>query len=183
MRVAVGSGNPVKREAVELAIESDEDTFGDGAVVDPLPVESGVSEQPTGHAETRIGAVNRAKRALGAGEYDLGVGIEGGVATFPDGSGDARRPGPFLIMWAAATDGDRVETAAGPSIPLPARIGDRIEAGEELGPVLDDVLGTDGIAKRQGAAGVFTGGRIDRAGALADAVAGAIGPFVCSLYE
>ncbi|MDR5673173.1 DUF84 family protein, partial [Halalkaliarchaeum sp. AArc-GB] len=63
------------------------------------------------------------------------------------------------------------------------RIADRIDAGEELGPVMDDVLGTSEIAKKQGAAGVFTGGRVDRAEALSQAVAGALGPFVCSLYE
>lgn len=191
MRVAVGSTNPVKRRAVQLAIESDADDFGEGAVVESVDVDSGVDEQPTGHAETRTGAEVRAERAYATTEYDLGVGIEGGVARFTggavdtewDGDGQNDREGRFLIMWAAATDGYRVGTGTGPSIALPARIADRIAAGEELGPVMDDVLGTSKIAKKQGAAGVFTGGRVDRAEALSQAVAGALGPFVCSLYE
>ncbi|AUX08465.1 inosine/xanthosine triphosphatase [Halalkaliarchaeum desulfuricum] len=188
MRVAVGSTNPVKRRAVQLAIESDADDFGDGADVEPVEVDSGVDEQPTGHAETCTGAEVRAERAYATGKYDLGVGIEGGVATFSGRDHVSRerivgRDGRFLVMWAAVTDGDRVGVAAGPSIALPARIVDRIDAGEELGPVMDDVLGTSEIAKKQGAAGVFTGGRIDRAEALSQAVAGALGPFVCSLYE
>jgi non-canonical (house-cleaning) NTP pyrophosphatase len=47
---------------------------------------------------------------------------------------------------------------------------------------MDDVLGTEGIAEREGAAGVLTDGRIDREAALATAVAGALGPFVTDFY-
>ncbi|MDR5674727.1 DUF84 family protein, partial [Halalkaliarchaeum sp. AArc-GB] len=93
MRVAVGSRNPVKRRAVQLAMKSDADGFGDGAVVERVDVDSGVDEQPTSHAETRTGAEVRAERAYAAGEYDLAVGIEGGVARFPDGSAGSKRDG------------------------------------------------------------------------------------------
>ena len=147
----------------------------------PVAVDSGVSEQPTGHDETIAGAVIRAERALDAGDYDLGVGIEGGVATFSAGDGTDETD-LYLVMWAAVTDGERVGRAAGPSLPLPARIGDRIDAGEELGPVMDDVLGTDDIARNEGAAGVFTGGRLTRTDALESAVTGAFAPFCCELY-
>lgn len=177
MRIGVGSTNPVKRAAVQQVITSDEDGFATGASVEAVSVPSGVSEQPTGHEETRHGAITRATRVLEASAYDLGVGIEGGVARFP-GSEDQ-----FLVMWASVTDGDRTSVASGPSLPLPAAIADRINSGEELGPVMDDVLGTNEIAKKQGAAGAFTSGRIDRTQALAHAVSGAIGPFVCSLYD
>ncbi|WP_435073014.1 DUF84 family protein [Halorubrum sp. HHNYT27] len=184
MRVGVGSGNPVKRRAVELAFESSRgDALVDGLPGDPttvsiesVPVRSGVSEQPTGHAETVAGAENRSEAVLGTDEYDIGVGIEGGVARF-DGT-----EGLFLIMWAAVSDGSRTGRGAGPSLELPADIAARIDAGEELGPVMDDVLDTTGIAKRGGAAGALTGGRVDRADALASAVAGALGPFVSELY-
>jgi len=173
MDIAVGSGNPVKRRAVER-------TCPDASVA-AVAVDSGVSEQPTGHDETIAGAVIRAERALDAGDYDLGVGIEGGVATFSAGDGTDETD-LYLVMWAAVTDGERVGRAAGPSLPLPARIGDRIDAGEELGPVMDDVLGTDDIARNEGAAGVFTGGRLTRTDALESAVTGAFAPFRCELY-
>ena len=192
LRVGVGSGNPVKRRAVELALGSaaDDDLPSDptGVAVESVPVDSGVSEQPTGHAETIAGAENRAAAVLdaeprgGAGApddgatYDLGVGVEGGVAGF-DGA-----DGRYLIMWAAVTDGDRVGRAAGPSLALPADVAARIDDGAELGPVMDDLLGTDGVAKRGGAAGALTNGRVDRAEALAAGVSGALGPFVSSLY-
>ncbi|WP_096393680.1 DUF84 family protein [Halorubrum trapanicum] len=192
LRVGVGSGNPVKRRAVELALGSaaDDDLPGDptGVAVESVPVDSGVSEQPTGHAETISGAENRAAAVLEAepkggadapgdgATYDIGVGIEGGVAAF-DGADDL-----FLIMWAAVTDGDRVGRAAGPSLALPADVAARIDDGEELGPVMDDLLDTDGVAKRGGAAGALTNGRVDRAEALAAGVSGALGPFVTGLY-
>ena len=174
MRVGVGSGNPVKVEATRRALTGETDEFGDGATVEACPVPSGVPEQPSGHEETRRGAANRAEAVLAEG-YDLGVGIEGGVA---DG-GNGRL---VLVMWAAVTDGDRWGRGAGPSLTLPDGIADRVRAGEELGPVMDDTLGEDDVARRQGAAGALTGGRIDRTDALRTAVAGALGPFVSPLY-
>ncbi|MDZ5812865.1 inosine/xanthosine triphosphatase [Halorubrum sp. AD140] len=183
MRVGVGSGNPVKRRAVERVLESSgtdlvDDSPGDTTTVavESVPVPSGVSEQPTGHAETVAGAENRAAAVLDAGAYDLGVGIEGGVARF-DGA-----DGLFLVMWAAVADGSEVGRGAGPSLELPADVAARIDEGAELGPVMDDVLDTTGVARRGGAAGALTGGRVDRADALATAVAGALGPFVSDLY-
>ncbi|WP_336034761.1 inosine/xanthosine triphosphatase [Halobacterium yunchengense] len=166
MRVAVGSGNPVKRDAVAAALPD--------ATVEPVPVESGVPEQPWGDDETVEGARNRAERALAAGAYDLGVGLEGGVAPGPTGL--------FLVMWAAATDGDRWEVGAGPRMRLPDRVADRLRDGAELGPVMDDLLDTSGVAENRGAAGVLTGGVTDRTEALRTAVAGALGPFLTDYY-
>ena len=168
-RVVVGSDNPVKRRAVLSA-------FPD-VTVELVSVQSGVAEQPRGHAETIAGAENRARNALAAdAEADYGVGVEGGVARF-DGA-----DGLFLVMWAAVTDGDRTGRGAGPSLCLPDGVTARVEGGAELGPVMDDVLGEDDVAKRGGAAGAFTGGRLPRADALADAVRGAFGPFVTDHY-
>jgi len=184
MRVGVGSGNPVKRRAVEQVLESSagrdlaDEVSGDPTTVavESVPVPSGVSEQPTGHAETVAGAENRARAVLDAGGHDLGVGIEGGVARF-DGADEL-----FLVMWAAVSDGSRTGRGAGPSIALPDDIAARIDDGEELGPVMDDVLDATGVARRGGAAGALTAGRVDRADALATAVAGALGPFVSESY-
>lgn len=169
MRVAVGSGNPVKRDAAANALPAD-------AVVEAIAVDSGVSEQPWGEDETLRGARNRARNARDSGDYDLGIGLEGGVV----------RPesvdGLFLTMWAATTDGTRIEFGGGPRLRLPDSVADRLVAGEELGPVMDDLLDTTGVKHDQGAAGVLTGGIIDRESALRHALAGAIGPFVTEYY-
>jgi inosine/xanthosine triphosphatase len=166
MNVAVGSGNPVKRRAVARALPE--------ATVEAVVVESGVPEQPVGHAQTVTGAERRAERALPG--YDLAVGIEGGVASFED------LEELWLVMWAAATDGERWGRGSGPSIRLPEGVAARIEAGAELGPVMDDLLGTDGIARKEGAAGALTGGIVDRESSLTHAVGGALGPFVTGFY-
>lgn len=169
MRVGVGSGNPVKRRATAAVLAD--------ATVEAVPVDSGVREQPVGHAETIRGAVNRAQAVLDAGDYDLGVGIEGGVADVPG------TDGLFLIMWAAVTDGDRLGRGGGPSLQLPGSIAARVRDGDELGPVMDDVLGTDDVAKKQGAAGAFTDGRLTRTDALEVAVTAALAPVQNPLYE
>ena len=181
MLVTVGSGNPVKRAATEAALHDPAatDRFVD-ATVRAEPVDSGVSEQPRGHAETRRGAVNRAVAACETGS-DLGVGIEGGVGSFdpvttPDGSTTVGG-GLSLLVWAAVTDGSETGVAAGPSFPLPPAVAQRVRDGAELGPVVDDLLDESGVARGRGTAGVVTGGRVDRADALRTAVAGALAPF------
>ncbi|GAA0511253.1 DUF84 family protein [Halorubrum aquaticum] len=161
----------MKRRAVERALGTNETES-----VESVAVPSGVSEQPTGHAETVAGAENRAAAVLEAGGYDLGVGLEGGVARFEGVDG------LFLVMWAAVDDGDRVGRGSGPSLRLPDGVADRVDAGGELGPIMDDVLDTTGVARRGGAAGALTNGGLDRTDALAAAVSGALGPFVSDLY-
>jgi inosine/xanthosine triphosphatase len=171
-RVAVGSTNPVKVQATERVLADQVD-----AAVTGVGVDSGVAEQPRGRGETVTGAENRAARALEAEPAAAyGVGIEGGVAPLDD------RPGRYLIMWAAVSDGERVERGGGPVLRLPDDIAGRVRGGEELGPVLDDVLDTAGISERAGAAGVLTGHAVDRESALAHAVAGAFGPFLTDVY-
>ncbi|MFP8952929.1 inosine/xanthosine triphosphatase [Natrialbaceae archaeon A-arb3/5] len=171
MKVAVGSTNPVKCDAVERTLKRYE------PAVAAVAVDSGVPEQPWSVAETVEGATNRARRAIDATDAAYGIGLEGGVARFEDVSG------LYLIMWAAVTDGERLETGSGPSLRLPEPVADRLEAGEELGPVMDDLLGTDGIAESEGAAGALTNGLTDRTRALGEAVACAFGPFRTAAYE
>lgn len=175
MRVGVGSANPVKVAATADALS---DLVG--VRVEAVPVESGVSEQPFGENETVAGALNRARAVLDEGDYDLGVGIEGGVAEM---SGDAVPDELFLIMWAVVTDGSTIGYGSGPRMALPDAIATRIRGGEELGPVMDDVLGTENVAKKNGAAGALTGNAVTRESALSQAVAGALGPFVTDLYR
>ncbi|WP_458207198.1 inosine/xanthosine triphosphatase [Haladaptatus sp. NG-SE-30] len=169
MRVGVGSRNPVKVAAVEAVLDGHID-----ARVEPVTVESGVAEQPFGERETVAGAENRARKA--ASDRDLGVGLEGGVSDVPG------TDGLYLIMWAAVTDGETVGRGSGPRLCLPESVARRIRDGEELGPVMDDVLGESDVAKKQGAAGALTDGIIDRQEALEHAVAGALAPFVTDFY-
>lgn len=169
--VAVGSTNPVKEAAVRnslSALEATTSTHG---------VDSGVGEQPRSVAATVAGAEIRAEGALAAAaaegiDADYGAGLEGGVARL-DGA-----PGLHLIMWAAMADGERIGRASGPSLRLPDPVADRLEAGEELGPVINDRLNRNDVAESEGAVGVLTGGLLTREEALAAAVSSAFAPFV-----
>lgn len=183
IRVAVGSTNPVKVAATERALRRGDAVSA--AAVESVRVDSGVPDQPRGIEQTVTGAETRARRALEGGgpdgdgdgrRYDLGVGIEGGVAEYPGVDG------LYLVMWAAVTDGDRLGRGGGPSLRLPERVAERVRAGEELGPVMDDVTGREGVKREGGAAGVLTEGHTDRERALAEAVAGALGPVVTGRY-
>ncbi|ELY89322.1 DUF84 family protein [Natrialba taiwanensis] len=178
MNVVVGSTNPVKIGAVERTLERFEPT------VTAVAVDSGVSEQPWSVEETITGARNRARRAYrvladkpDSEPPDYGVGLEGGVARF-DGTDSLS-----LIMWAAVTDGTHTDVGSGPSLRLPDDVTSRLEAGDELGPVMDDLLETTGVAETEGAAGVLTDGLTDRTQALAEGVACAFGPFLTGYYD
>jgi len=171
MKLAVGSTNPVKIDAVERTLESYEPT------VIAVDVDSGVCEQPWSIEETVTGAETRARRALAATDADYGVGLEGGVARLEG------VPGLSLIMWGAVTDGTRTERGSGPTLRLPDGVAEQVEAGAELGPVMDDLLGTDGLAESEGAAGALTAGLTDRTQALGEAVACSIGPFLTAYYD
>ena len=172
MHVAVGSTNTVKRAAVEHTFERFDPT------VETVGVDSGVSEQPRSITETITGAENRATRALSRSESaSYGVGLEGGVAHV-DGV-----PGLSLVMWAAVTDGERIGRGGGPSLQLPTDVATRLEAGEELGPVMDDVCARANVAENEGAAGVLTTGLTSRQAALETALACACGPLFSSYYE
>ena len=169
--MAVGSTNPVKVRATRQAFER----AGRAVDVTATAVDSGVPEQPWGRAETVRGAENRARRARRAREVDLGVGLEGGVAEH----GTQLR----LVMWAAVTDGARTAVGGGPSLRLPEAIATAVRDGVELGPLIDERERRAGVARAEGAAGLLSGGAMDRCSALQHAVAGALGPFVTEQYQ
>lgn len=119
MKLAVGSTNPVKIDAVERTLESYEPT------VIAVDVDSGVREQPWSIEETVTGAETRARRALAATDADYGVGLEGGVTRLEG------VPGLSLIMWGAVTDGTRTERGSGPTLRLPDGVAEQVEAGAD----------------------------------------------------
>ncbi len=148
MKIVVGSTNPAKVQAVINIYKE--------AEVISLQVESGVSEQPFSDEETMNGAVNRARNCLLEKGADIGIGLEGGVVKMERGL--------FVCNWGAmATKDGNIFIAGGARIPLPGMIADRLEDGEELGPVMDDFTKKANIRKKEGAIGVFTNERITRA--------------------
>lgn len=77
MKVAVGSTNPVKIQAVSKAFKKvwpkkKWEVIG-------IKVPSGISDQPMSDEESIKGATNRARRAIKKLNADYGVGLEGGI--------------------------------------------------------------------------------------------------------
>jgi inosine/xanthosine triphosphatase len=166
-RVAVGSTNPVKVGAAAQVFQA---LFA-AAEVQGTEVPSGVSHQPTGDAETRRGAVNRAKAALAATGADWGVGLEGGVTFVGDEC--------WMIQCAAVVHRDgRVGTGQGATFLLPPVIAQGIREGGEVGPLFDRLTGTVDTKKKGGAIGFLTHGLVVRQEMYAHIVAAALVSFI-----
>jgi inosine/xanthosine triphosphatase len=167
MKIAVGSKNPVKIEAVRLVVAR---VWPEADIV-PLAVPSGVAAMPMSDADCLAGARNRAKAAQAMANASLGVGLEGGVNPEPAGL--------MLLGWVAVVDGrGRQGVGGGARLPLPAGIAGQVLAGAELGPLMDELLGQEDVKRKGGAVGALTGGLVLRTDAFAMAVAYALAPFV-----
>ena len=151
MKLAIGTKNPVKIQAVKKAFEQaqlDADFIS-------YDVPSEVSAQPISDEETRLGAVNRARHAQRKEGVEAGIGLEGGVKWI-EGT-------LYLCNWGAlVTSEGTVFTAMGAGLPLPDEIAKGIEAGSELGPLMDQFTSRTGIRHAEGAIGVFTNNLITR---------------------
>jgi len=132
---------------------------------------------PMSDAECLEGARRRAVNARLETAADLALGLEGGVNLEPAGL--------MLHGWVVALDKNgREGIGCSARIPLPEKIANRVLAGEELGPVMDQILGQSNVKQKGGAVGALTGGLVLRMETFAVAVAYALAPFVSpSLYQ
>jgi inosine/xanthosine triphosphatase len=141
------------------------------AEITPVEVDSGVSNMPQSDAETRRGALIRARAALEATNADLAIGLEGGVDTLPEGT--------FVCGWVAVVDrSGRVGLGASGRILLPPTLARAIAQGEELGPAMDALSGQHETRRGPGTVGILTNGLVTRSQAFAMGVAYALAPFL-----
>ena len=171
MLLAVGSLNPVKITAVQkIAVR-----VWPACDVVGISVPSGVSHMPMSDEECIEGAKNRAVAARDACQAGFGFGLEGGVHPWANGL--------LLVGWVAAVDVDgRFGIGGSGRLPLPPSIGERIMAGEELGPIMDDLLQEHNVKQKGGAVGALTNHLMSREDAFRLGVAYALGYFVAPLY-
>jgi inosine/xanthosine triphosphatase len=164
MKVVVGSTNPVKINAVKSVFE---DYFPD-ADVSYRDVASGVASQPMDEVETRKGAYNRAIAACQDNEY--GVGLEGGVC-YVEGM-------MYECAWACIVDKSGITGyGGGLYFELPHTVADRIQKGEELGPIMAELMKYD-VKRTDGAIGVLSKGKLKRQQAYEHLVKQALLKFV-----
>lgn len=114
--------------------------------------------------------VPRDARALAESALEtVAVGVEGGLVEV--------MPGVWSLQsWAAVTDGQRWGYGAGPALVLPAGVVERVLGGEELGDVIDGLVGEQ-VRGTRGAWGVLTLDLIGRREAFRLAVIAAFAPF------
>lgn len=148
IRVAVGSTNRVKVEAVREVMES---IYGSVRVY-AVDAKSGVPDQPF-ESETHRGAVNRAKEALG--DRDLSVGIEAGVFELYGELMD--------IQHCAIIDQKgRITVGMGSGFAYPKDIADLVRGGLTVGQAVDRVYEKNAVGHSEGAIGLLSKGIMDR---------------------
>ncbi len=169
--VALGSKNPVKREATERAFGR---AFGKVKVI-PVKVSSGVPPQPVGE-QALIGALNRASMALKlVSNARFGVGIEGGLLKF---SGSYYLAGFVAIIERSG----RTSTGTSGWFECPRAFVNRLINGEELGDLMDELTGEKGTKFRQGAIGFFTRGIVTRSELYEHGVLMALAKFLAPFW-
>jgi non-canonical (house-cleaning) NTP pyrophosphatase len=115
--------------------------------------------------ETLQGAQNRAAQAMKQGRAEfsdldpstyLAIGLEGGVTMFAEDL--------WSTVWVAVLDIEgRCFTANGARMKLAPQIAQPILNGEEMGPVMERLMGVDNIRQKQGMLGVVTKNYVTRA--------------------
>ncbi|GIQ83388.1 inosine triphosphate pyrophosphatase-like protein [Kipferlia bialata] len=136
IRIAIGTKSKAKIRACEIA-------FGQcfpGATLDitPVPVPSGVKDQPLTAQDSLLGARTRALGALSLCpvDVDYAVGMEGGIERV--GEGEA---GVWLESgWMVVLDKDGVEgVGTGPRFQVGEPVMSRILGGQELSHAMKDL--------------------------------------------
>jgi inosine/xanthosine triphosphatase len=175
MKIAVGSTNPVKIEAVKEAFQA---AYPDEAIeVRGYPVPSGVSDQPMSDMESIDGATHRANEALKVGGADYGVGLEGGIQLIGNKWFDC---GWVVILSKEGEAG----IASSVRIETPGKMMAFIHQGKELGEVVDILSGQRNTKQAGGHFGFMTNGIIDRKEGYRQAAVMALARFLHSeLWE
>jgi len=167
MRIAIGSTNPVKCNAARAVLAA---LYPDAEFVG-IEAPSGIAAQPWGDAETRAGALNRARAALAQTGADLGVGLEGGVQDTEFGL--------FTTAWCVLVDNQgRIGIGGNSCAMLPTAVADDVRQGVELGAAMDRLVNRRNTKHQNGAIGILTNNLETRQSAYETIIRLALAPFV-----
>lgn len=159
-RIAVGSSNPAKIEAVRRAFG---ELYPDAFELQSVETDGGLS-QPWDEESTRAGALHRARAALaGVTDAGWGIGLEGGMVR--DDSGI------LVTSWIAACRSDgSTGLARTAGFYLPPEIADAVREGGELAKAWARIRGIEHVGRKDGTVGLLTHGRFPRARLYAEGV-------------
>ena len=169
MKIAVGSQNPVKLKAVEMAFKKvwpDEEW-----VIVGVKADSGVSNQPMSDEESIKGAENRANQALEKAQADYGVGLEGGIQKIGEHY--------FDCGWIVVIDKDKKQ-GIGSTLRMitPDKMMEMIKQGMELGDVNDILFKKSNSKQENGHFGLMTNNVITRTDGYRDGVIASLSCFI-----
>ena len=169
INIIVGSTNPVKINAAKNAISQ---YFPSSTIhCQGMHAPSQVAEQPMTEAETKLGAINRAKYCQQQAEpADFYVAMEGGVDQFEHG--------PATFAYMAIISHETLSVGRSANLPLPEKVYAALAAGEELGHVMDRMFSTQNIKQKGGAIGLLTQGLATRESIYTQALLLAMTPFI-----
>ncbi len=168
MKVNVGTNNPLKVDAARAAFH----TVFPSSLLDVVrvPVQAEVPPQPF-EEEVVTGAINRAREALGAG--DFGVGIEAGLLKLP---GSDRY---LNIQVCAIIDhAGKLSLGSGPGFELPPSVVNKLVHGTTLNHEMENISGITKIKEKEGAIGYLSAGRTGRFAITYTAVLMALIPYI-----
>lgn len=168
IKIVVGSKNPVKIRAAKTAISTM--MCLQKVECEGIDAPSGVAAQPLSSQETREGAINRVKYCQKIAQADFYVAIEGGVDLF--------EYGPATFAYIAIADNQHMSIGRSCNLPLPPKIYQALQNGEELGQVMDTLFDTENVKQKQGAIGLLTQGQATRESVYTQAAVLAMAPFV-----
>jgi inosine/xanthosine triphosphatase len=175
IRICVGSTNPVKVNAAKQAFSQ---VFPNHIIhCEEMHAPSGVADQPMTEADTRLGAQNRARYCFeqhcfagnGSQDMDFFVAMEGGVDKFEEGAAT------FAYVAIVNSDG-HLMTGRSANLPLPSKVYAHLQAGKELGVVMDALFNTNNIRQKGGAIGLLTNHAATRESVYTQALVLALAP-------
>ncbi|WP_394131842.1 inosine/xanthosine triphosphatase [Shewanella maritima] len=175
LTIIVGSNNPVKINAAKEALSlyyPNHAIFCSG-----MHAPSGVADQPMDEQQTKLGAINRAKYCQQQAKIaDYYIAMEGGVEKFEHGAA--------TFAYMAIIHQGQLSVGRSAALPLPEKVYAALEAGDELGNVMDALFNTENIKQKGGAIGLLTQGLATRTSIYTQAIVLAMAPFINpSLFE
>lgn len=169
MKIVVGSTNPTKIQAAQLAI--DRMYPKERIKVTGIEADSKVSAQPKSDLESIEGATNRAKDVLEKTDADLAIGMEGGV----------EKIGKYYFEcgWIAVLDrSGKLGLGSTARFEMSKKLMKEIDSGKELRDIMNELTGRDDVHRTDGAMGVLTAGNYKRDEAYFHGVLFAFAPFL-----
>lgn len=170
MQVIVSTHNKAKNQAIKEVFN---EVFDDVEIISQK-FSSDISEQPLSEIEGINGAINRAKNAqLKFIDADYCIGMEGYV--------DSNQFGMFLAGAVAIINKDgNIGIGLSAKILLPTFIKNKIDQGQELGPLMQHLMNdtNNNIRHNSGTSGILTNDLYTRIKEFEDATKCALARFI-----